>query len=253
MRTIVLASQKGGSGKSTLAIGLAFAAMEDAHTARLVETDPQGTISSWQRRRTLAHPDAALVVHPVNTSWEMEQQLRTFASGGVTLAIIDTAGGLSAVTTAAIRSADLCLIPARPSLADIEAMAPTLRIARSLKKPFAFILNQTPTRSPRIQEAAAALGDAVAADVPDMLALPSIVMRNDHQDALGAGLSVTEYVPEGKSAEEIRSLWKWVGKRLAAIGSAQAHPASNDVHRAPALPAVGYLPAWAHTSAMARE
>ena len=61
MQTIVLATQKGGSGKSTLAIGLALAAMEAGHTVRLIETDPQGTLSNWQNRRTYAEP----IVEPV--------------------------------------------------------------------------------------------------------------------------------------------------------------------------------------------
>ena len=51
MHTIVLATQKGGSGKSTLAIGLALAAKQAGFTVRLIETDPQGTLSNWQRRR----------------------------------------------------------------------------------------------------------------------------------------------------------------------------------------------------------
>ena len=51
MHTIVLATQKGGSGKSTLAIGLALAAKQAGFTVRLIETDPQGTLSNWLRRR----------------------------------------------------------------------------------------------------------------------------------------------------------------------------------------------------------
>src|SRR5271166_3125844 len=62
MHTIVLATQKGGSGKSTLAIGLAIAARQDGHTVRLLETDPQGTISNWQRRRA----DGEAIVEPIN-------------------------------------------------------------------------------------------------------------------------------------------------------------------------------------------
>jgi chromosome partitioning protein len=51
-----------------------------------------------------------------------------------------------------------------------------------------------------------------------VLALPYIVQRNDHQDALGARLAVTEYALNGKSADEMRELWQWVSKKLA-IGS----------------------------------
>ena len=40
------------------------------------------------------------------------------------------------------------------------------------------------------------------------------VMRNDYQDSLGVGLGVTEYQPEGKAADEIRSLWQWIQKKM---------------------------------------
>ena len=47
-----------------------------------------------------------------------------------------------------------------------------------------------------------------------VLALPFIVQRNDYQDALGAGLGVTEFAPQGKASEVIRALWGWVSKQL---------------------------------------
>jgi len=209
MLTLVLATQKGGSGKSTLAIGLAFAAMQAGHTVRLIETDSQGTLSNWQARRSAAEP----IVEPVYNGREIEQRLLSLERSGVTLTIIDTAGGITAATTEAIRYADLCLIPARPSIADIEATAVTLHVIRAWKKPFAFVLNQTPLRGHRISEAANALGSEMF-DIADVVAQPFIVMRNDHQDALSAGLAVTELAPEGKSAEEIRGLWQWIETKL---------------------------------------
>ena len=123
MQTIVLATQKGGSGKSTLAIGLALAAIEAGHTVRLIETDSQGTLSNWQSRRPYAEP----TVEPVYAASDVEARLQPLHRDGVTLTIIDTSGGVSAATTSAIRHADLCLIPARPSVADIEATASTSR------------------------------------------------------------------------------------------------------------------------------
>jgi chromosome partitioning protein len=225
MHTIVLATQKGGSGKSTLAIGLALAAMQDGQTVRLIETDPQGTLSNWKRRRTNAEP----LVEPINNTGEIAQRLQAYQQSGVTLTIIDTAGSVNAMTTAAIRAADLCLIPARPSPVDIEAAVPTLGIIRSSHKPFAFVLNQTPFRGRRINSAAASLGDEAALDLRGVLARPYIVMRNDHQDALGAGLAVTEYAPSGKSAEEIRELWRWVQQKLT---GALAHEQQADDHAA---------------------
>ena len=210
MQTIVLATQKGGSGKSTLAIGLALAAIQAGHTVRLIETDSQGTLSNWQSRRPYAEP----IVEPIYVAGDVERRLQTLDRDGVTLTIIDTSAGVSAATTSAIRYADLCLIPARPSLADIEATAATLSLARAWNKPFAYILNQTPIRGQRLNNAATTLGDEAALDVEGIVAHPFIVMRNDHQDALSAGLAVSEYAPASKSAEEIRGLWQWVEAKL---------------------------------------
>ena len=210
MHTIVLATQKGGSGKSTLAIGLAIAARDAGHKVRLIETDPQGTLSNWQVRRGTAEP----MVEAIYNVGRIESRLEQLAGGGVTLTVIDTAGGVSAITAAAIRCADLCLIPARPSVTDIEACAPTLKAVRAWGKPFAFVLNQTPVRGRRIDHATQALGGDAVADMSDVLARPFIAMRNDHQDALAMGLGVSECAPASKSAEEIGQLWRWTEARL---------------------------------------
>ena len=210
MHTIALVAQKGGSGKSTLATSLALAARRAGHTVCLLDTDPLGTLAKWQRRRG---PVASLVETVLNAR-EIEQRLKELESRGVTVAIVDTPSGLSAASTAAIRHSDLCIIPARPSIADIEASALTLSVVRAWKKPFAFILNQTAIRGNRIGCAGTLLSDDAGFDLADVVAKPFIVMRNDHQDALAAGLSVCEFDAQGKSAEEMRNLWGWLEARL---------------------------------------
>ena len=207
MHTIVLATQKGGSGKSTLAIGLALAAKQAGHNVRLIETDPQATLSNWQSRRGLAEP----LVEMMRNAADIEHRLQSLDRGGVTLVIIDTAGGVSAATTAAIRHSDLCLIPARPSVADIEASAATLATVRSWKKPFAFVLNQTPVKGFRVRDTAKGLA------VLGVLADVAVVARTDHQDAIGAGQGVTEFASEGAAADEIRRLWAWIDNRTKGV------------------------------------
>jgi len=157
--------------------------MQDGHKVCLLETYPQGTVSNLRARRTQVEP----LVETVSAGNEIDQKLRMLDRRGVTLTIIDTAGGDNDVTTAAINAAYLCLIPARPSPTDIEAALPTLTAVRNLNKPFAFVLNQTPVRGNRIDHASAALSEkAVSLNLMGVLALPYIVLRNDHQDALGA-------------------------------------------------------------------
>jgi chromosome partitioning protein len=204
MHAIVLATQKGGSGKSTLAIGLAIAALDDGHHVGMIDADAQGTISKWGGRRRNPKPRIASAGSTIG----LERAMLDLRQGGVTVTIIDTAATDNAMSAAAMGAADLCLIPARPSPADIEAAVPTLGTVRRLGKRFAFVLNQTPAHSNRTSEAAAALHGA------GVLAIPYIVQRNDHQDALGVGLGVTEYDSHGKAADEIRALWRWVWASL---------------------------------------
>ncbi len=238
MHTVVLATQKGGSGKSTLSIGLALAAMHAGYRVRLIETDPQGTLSNWRKRRGNPEP----LVETIFSIQEIEPRLKQLELSGVSLTIIDTAGGVSAVRTAAIRHANLCLIPVRPSTADVEATISTLSLVRSWKKRFAFILNQTPPRGQRIDDAAESLADDASSDLADVLARPFVVMRNDHQDALSAGLSVSEFAPNGKSAEEIRSLWQWIQEKLVS-GTFSAEQPATTPSLAVALPSLSTEPA----------
>ncbi len=138
MHTIALVSRKGGTGKSTLAIGLAVAAMEAGHRVCLLEADPLGTVSNWRRRRTAAEP----TVETIHDGYMLFHRVQALAHRGISLTIVDTAGGWSDACTGAMAAADLCLIPTRPSPADIEAAAPTLTAVRESGKPFAFVLNQ---------------------------------------------------------------------------------------------------------------
>jgi len=199
-----LVTQKGGSGKSTLAVGLAVAAMENGERVAFVEADPQGTISKWRERRGNPYPRIVRVSDPA----ELEEALSRLEAEGVWLTIIDTAATNNRLALCAIARADLCLIPVRPSPADIEAAIPTLIAIRRLNRRFAFVLNQTPPRGCRLSEAATSLNSL------GVLALPYVGQRNDHQDALGAGLGVTEFAKEGKASEEIRELWRWILKKL---------------------------------------
>jgi len=204
MYVLALVTQKGGSGKSTLAVGLAVAAMENGERVALVEADPQGTIWRWKERRGSAYPRVDRVTDPAY----LEPVLARLEAEGIWLVIIDTAATSNALALAAVRTSDLCLIPARPSPADIEAAIPTLLAARRNNRRFAFVLNQTPARGGRLSEAATSLNSL------GHLALPYVVQRNDHQDALGAGLGVTEYARADKAADEIRQLWRWVLNKL---------------------------------------
>jgi chromosome partitioning protein len=205
MKAITFVTQKGGSGKSTLCINLAIAAEEAGHSVCILEMDRQATISDWAENRKAETPEVAQI-----DATQLEQVMATLKGSAYDYVFIDTPGVDSPGTLAAIRVADLCLIPCRPTPADLRAFKPTLAAIYRLEKRFAFVLNQTPPRSYRIRDAADGL--AVLGVLPDV----NIVMRNDHQDAIGLGKGVTEYNPKGAAAQEIRQLWQWMEKRTQA-------------------------------------
>ena len=136
--------------------------------------------------------------------------LDALSKQGYTLAVLDTQGADLAASSEIMRRADLTLIPARPTLPDIEASKPTVATLTSLGRPFAFVLNQCPptASSGRASDAARAL------HLLGVLASPAIGSRIDHQDAIALGQGVTERDPAGKAAREIRELWIWIAGRL---------------------------------------
>src|SRR3954454_5973530 len=135
MHTIAFVTQKGGAGKSTLAACLGVAAQEAGEQVFLIDMDPQGSLLSWGQSRDVETPlvDATIPV-------KLDAALSTLAGNSYTLAIIDTAGADSAA--AAMRAADLCLIPARPTAFDIRASEETRDAIKSLGRASAFVLNQ---------------------------------------------------------------------------------------------------------------
>jgi cellulose biosynthesis protein BcsQ len=59
-------------------------------------------------------------------------------------------------------------------------------------------------------------------EVLGRLADTVIVLRNDHQDAIGHGQGVTEFNPEGAAADEIRRLWLWISNRTKDLANVEA-------------------------------
>lgn len=231
MQTIVLANAKGGTGKSTLAAGLAVAASQAGETVIALDLDPQGSLGRWGDAREASAP-AVDRIEGTRLA-QLPQLLTALAQRGFTIAILDTPGINSTGGNLAMRAADLCLIPARPSRLDLQATLPTIEALMRLgmKDRFAFVLNQCPPgRSSRATEAAAGL------IVFGMLAAPLIAQRADHQDALAAGQGVTEFAPQGRAAEELRALWGWASRKLK--GKAAHVEASAPVdHQRPAIAA----------------
>jgi chromosome partitioning protein len=208
MKIIAFVTQKGGAGKTTLAASIAVAAAEAGEKVIALDLDPQGSLAAWGEQREAEAPTVDRL--PPERLTQLPQILRALESRGFTLAILDCPGIASTGTNIAMQTADLSLVPARPTRLDIQATRPTIQALLQLQRPFLFVLNQCSSvpRSSRANEASVGLSSMGA------LAHPLMVARTDHQDAIAAGKGVTEYAPHSKATDEIRQLWQCVGQTL---------------------------------------
>lgn len=215
MHVISFVTQKGGSGKSTTAASVAVAAFQQGRHVFILELDRQGTLSDWnESRQSEEGPEFERI-----DATTLEKAIATLKASNFDLVIIDTPGIDSPAANAAMRVADLCLIPCRPTAADLKGCLPTVQSLIRLDKTFAFVLTQCPPRSPRVDETRAGLAAL------GLIAEPPIVSRTDHQDAVAAGQGVTEYNSDGAAAAEIRQLFAWIENKLEPKGKRNAKAA----------------------------
>lgn len=204
MYVVTFATQKGGSGKTTLCSALGVHAVARGLRVLLLDQDPQGSLLRWYEKRPADAPEVDTVPPPL-----LERALQGLRAKRFDWVLIDTQGADDAGTAAALQHADYCVVPCRPSAADLGALLPTLETIRRLKKPFGFVLTQTQPRGYRIRDASQSLGSVAA------IAEQPMVLRNDYQDAFAEGLGPTELAPAGKAAAEIGALWDWLHSKLA--------------------------------------
>ena len=205
MHVLVLASQKGGAGKTTLAAHIAVAAETAGDgPAVLIDTDPQGSLSAWWNVREAQIPALA----PTSVAG-LPAKLRELAKAGYRLAIVDTPPAITEAISAVIQSADLVLIPARPSPHDLRAVGSTVDLVQAAGKPFIFAVTQAKLNARLTIQAVTALSEhgAVA---------PAIVHdRVDYAGSMIDGQTVQETDKKGRSALEMTELWAFVKARMA--------------------------------------
>jgi chromosome partitioning protein len=206
MRTVAFVTQKGGSGKSTLASSLSVAAHEQGERVLVIDMDPQASLLSWSKTRGL--DDVPVVAASPS---KLTAVLEAAEKKGISLVIIDTPGADGAASTAAMKAADLNVIPSRPSVFDLWASAQTRAALKDSRSDYVFLLNQCPPaqQSARVDEGVATL------EAMGGLISPLVLARVDYQEAARHGWGVTEINPNGPAAQEMRALWSSLKRRLA--------------------------------------
>lgn len=204
MRVLALASQKGGSGKTTLSGHLAVQAQRaGAGPVVLIDIDPQGSLADWWNEREAELPSFAQT-----TVARLASDLQVLREQGFKLAVIDTPPAITMAIQSVIAVAELIVVPTRPSPHDLRAVGATVDLCDRAGKPLIFVVNAATPKARITAEAAVALSQH------GTVAPITLHQRTDYAASMIDGRTVMEVDPQGRSAQEVTSLWNYVADRL---------------------------------------
>ena len=205
MTTIAIVSQKGGSGKTTLAVHIATRAAQAGYESAVVDTDPQATAAAWSDWRGDFLP--VVVTSPPA---RLTRTIASAAKQGVDFVVIDTPPHADAAAREAIKAADLVLIPTKPRAFDLAALEPVAELVTFAQTPAFVVLNAVPSGATVLTREAKEAANAIGLDLCPV----ELGDRAAFHRSSAKGETASEIEPEGKAAQEIEALWKWLAKQL---------------------------------------
>jgi chromosome partitioning protein len=214
--TVTVAQQKGGSGKTSLAAHLAVAwstpekGAEDNPPLKVIalDLDPQESLAKWFDVRAERGAGAGTLEVRRASGWRFNTELAR-AKREADIVILDLPPGTESTAAAAIRSADLVVIPLQLSPMDLWATGPTVELANKTGVPPLLVLNRVPARARLNDEVIAA---AKLANWP--VATATLGNRVLFAASLMSGRGVTEEAPSSLAAAEMRLLAREVMTKL---------------------------------------
>lgn len=195
-KVFTIAQQKGGAGKTTMAAHLAVA-WSRRHKVAIIDTDPQGSLTQWYKLRaeTYGEEETGLVFSTIS-GWRVENEIARLKRL-VDIIVIDSPPHADTEARAAIRAADLVVIPLQPSPMDVWATSATIKLCKQEKVPVKMVLNRVHPQ--------ARLTEAISNGLVG-LAANHFGNRVAYAGSLMQGLGVTEASPNSPAADEVRGL-----------------------------------------------
>ncbi len=194
---LVIASMKGGTGKSTVAFNLAvWLSYRLDSPLQLYDLDPQSTLNDVCELREEFEYEPSLQCHTTLSKQSMDAEA---------YAIFDTSFSNPKALHAALRKADLTLLPVGPSQADVWSAQRYLQlIGKNSDMPIKAFINRADTHHAikESDQAAEALHQLEGIEVLDV----RLYQRTAYRRSLSEGLGVFELQPRSKASREIEAL-----------------------------------------------
>ena len=204
MPIIAVVNQKGGTGKTTVSTNLATLFAHQGTEVLLVDADPQGSALEWQRDRPDHLPHVSVIGLPApNLHREIPQLQPKYP-----VILIDGGGRVTATARATVAVADFLLVPTLASLPD----------ARSTQHFFQEVVEEVAAIKGRVSGAILLTmvktgtvfnvsGQGQIKELGYPVLETTLSHRITYQEAFAQGMSVGEYDPRSKAAEELQALF----------------------------------------------
>lgn len=198
-KVITIAQQKGGAGKTTLAAHLAVELARGGKRVAILDIDPQGSLTQWHNVREKRMGAGNTGLHFAALSgWKVATELSRLKNE-FDYVIIDSPPHTEVDAKAAVRAADLVLIPVQPSPTDLWATKATLDLAAKENVPMRAVLNRLQPNTKMAKIAAGSLG-------PERLLGAHLGNRMLFASALLEGKTAGEASPNHAASQEVRAV-----------------------------------------------
>ena len=197
---ISFVNQKGGVGKTTSAINVAASLKRRNFNIGFIDADPQGSATQW---RAVEDNTAFEIMHhpePISKS-----EIEAFSQNYDYL-VIDAPPAIGDITKSILAVTDLSIIPLSPSSLDIWSCKGTLEMVDEARE-------ENPELDVKLLINRKIPGTRVGREARDSLAVfdmdvldTELCQRVAYIDAMTSGVSVMQYAPSSKAANEVESL-----------------------------------------------
>jgi chromosome partitioning protein len=181
---------------------LAVEAERQGQSVAVIDADPMRGLTQWWEARTPETPELIDISAGVSAAVAAARRRR------IDVLLIDTPPSIGEVVEAAVKLADMVIIPVRPSPDDLRAVGSTVELARRAKRPMVFVITQV---KPRVR----LTGQAIVALSQHGTVSPIMIADRTVYAASGTdGRTATEVDPGSDAAKEIAETWAYLMNRM---------------------------------------